>query len=310
MLVPGLAPGGKDDARLVALARALARARIAVLVPDIASLRELRAGPDNVGDIADALRYLGGDGRARWAPAASDDTAAAPVGVAAISYAVGPALLATLEPGMEGRVQFLVGIGGYYDMTASVAFFTTGWYRDQDGAWRHRAPNAYGKWAFVMANAARIEDAGDRTSLGARARRRLADLGAPIDDLVAGLGPEGRAVHALVTNEDRDRVPALIAGLPEPIRADLAALDLAGRDLSAAPPRVLLVHGRDDAIIPASESGRLAAALPAGATELILLDGLAHADLGQGPGAQGAVGDFLRMWRAAAWLIAVRDGAS
>jgi fermentation-respiration switch protein FrsA (DUF1100 family) len=300
VLVPGLATTGKDDARLVGLAVALARARIAVLVPDIASLRELRAGPENIAEIADALRFLGGGGRGMWT---TSEAEARPIGVAAISYAVGPALLATLEPDLAGRVGFLLGVGGYHDITASLTYITTAWYRDADGAWRRGAPNAYGKWAFVMANAARVDDPADRTSLAAMARRRLADLEAPIDDLVAGLGPEGSAVHMLVTNTDRARVGDLIAALPAPIRDDMAALDLAARDLSAAPP-ALLLHGRDDTIIPPSESVALAGALGETRAHLILLDSLAHADLGL-----DNLGDAYRMWRAAYWLLAARDGA-
>ncbi len=315
LLVPGLAETGKDDPRLVALAGSFARARIAVLVPDIASLRELRAGPENIREIAAGLRFLARDGRATWAMPPGAEPAEAtvgPVGIAAISYAVGPALLATLEPDLAGRIGFLLGVGGYHDIAASLTYITTGWYRDADGAWQEGAPNAYGKWAFVMANAGRVTDPADRTSLEAMARRRLADLDAPIDDLVAGLGPEGRAVHALVTNGARERVEGLIAALPRPIRDDMAALDLAGRDLSAAPP-ALLLHGSDDDIIPASESVALAAALAAAQiaapgpdrVRLILLDSLAHADLGL-----DSIGDGFRLWRAVYWLLARRDGAA
>src|SRR5262245_37730111 len=58
LLVPGLAPDGKDDRRLVDLAVVLARAKFAVLVPDIASLRAQRVSEENVRQIADALAYL------------------------------------------------------------------------------------------------------------------------------------------------------------------------------------------------------------------------------------------------------------
>lgn len=308
LLVPGLAETGKDDPRLVALAGSFARARIAVLVPDIASLKALRAGPENIREIAAGLRFLAEDGLGRWATPADGpqpaDATARPIGIAAISYAVGPALLATLEPGLAGRIGFLVGVGGYHDITASLTYITTGWHRDAGGAWRQGTPNAYGKWAFVRANAGRVASPADRTSLEAMARRRLADLDAPIDDLVAGLGPEGRAVHALVTNGARERVPALIAALPQPIRDDMAALDLAGRDLSTAPP-ALLLHGSDDDIIPASESVALAAALGPERARLILLDSLAHADLGL-----DSIGDGFRLWRAVYWLLAMRDEAA
>jgi fermentation-respiration switch protein FrsA (DUF1100 family) len=83
----------------------------------------------------------------------------------------------------------------------------------------------------------------------------------------------------------------------------MAALDLAARDLSAAPP-ALLLHGRDDTIIPPSESVALAGALGETRVRLILLDSLAHADLGL-----DSLGDAYRMWRAACWLLAARDGA-
>ena len=41
VLVPGVVPRGKDDPRLVALGRTLARAGFLVLVPDLANLRDL-----------------------------------------------------------------------------------------------------------------------------------------------------------------------------------------------------------------------------------------------------------------------------
>ncbi len=115
-----------------------------------------------------------------------------------------------------------------------------------------------------------------------------------------------------MTNGARERVEGLIAALPRPIRDDMAALDLAGRDLSAAPP-ALLLHGSDDDIIPASESVALAAALAAtqvaapgpDRVRLILLDSLAHADLGL-----DSIGDGFRLWRAVYWMLARRDGAA
>ncbi|MBX6320463.1 MAG: alpha/beta hydrolase, partial [Rhodospirillaceae bacterium] len=272
LLVPGLAPRGPADARLIPFARALSRAGFAVMVPDIAGFRAQRIGPGDVEAIAAALLAL-------------DDLRAGPrrrpLGVAAISYAAGPALLATMRPAARGKVDFLLAVGGYYDLTDVLTYFTTGYERDGPGQpWRRGRPNAYGKWVFVRANLDRIADLRDRTTLAAMADRRMADLGAPIDDLAATLGSEGRAVYDLIVNTDPERVPALAARLPAGLRADMAALDLEGRDLSAAPPRILLVHGRDDPTIPAGESVALAAALPAGRAELVIIDSLAHVDLG------------------------------
>ena len=54
----------------------------------------------------------------------------------------------------------------------------------------------------MLSNTERLDDRRDAAALDAMARRKLADLDADIADLAAGLGPEGRAVYALVVNRD------------------------------------------------------------------------------------------------------------
>jgi hypothetical protein len=299
LLVPGLAPDGKDDRRLVDLAVVLARADFAVLVPDIASLRAQRVSGENVRQIGDALAYLV---RARSEILPASD-GAAPIGIAAISYAVGPALLATLEPELRGSVDFMVAVGGYYDVEAVVTYFTTGFYRD-GGAWTKGTPNDYGKWLFVSANADAIMDMRDRITLRAMAGRRMADGNADIDDLIPLLGPEGRAVHALLANEDPDQARRLITALPDRLLRNLTALNLRGRDLANAPRSVILIHGRDDRIIPVSESLELGSALPAERGHLYVVERLAHADLEPGDWQ-----DVVTLWQAAYRLLRLRDGA-
>jgi pimeloyl-ACP methyl ester carboxylesterase len=292
VLVPGLAPAGRDDPRLGALARSLAARRFAVLVPELPNLRAQKVAASDGADIASAVRHLLTRPQGR-----------APVGIMAISYAAGPAFMAALEPDIRDKVAFVVAVGGYYDLPAVVTFFTTGHFRAPgETDWHQAEPNAYGKWVFVQANAERIERPFDRVALSAMARRKLADLAAPIDDLEQGLGPEGAAVVALLRNSDPDRVPALIATLPAAIRDDMAALDLARRDLGQLRARVVLVHGRDDAIIPYTQSLALAAALPPGQARLEVLGSLAHADLGP-----GGLFDLVRLWRAAYALMRERE---
>jgi len=87
------------------------------------------------------------------------------------------------------------------------------------------------------------------------------------------------------------------------VRTDLAALDLSRRDLSQLDARLLLVHGRDDPIIPSSESEALAAAAP-DETALYVVDSLAHVELDP----SGLVDGF-RLWRAVYRLLAERDAA-
>jgi pimeloyl-ACP methyl ester carboxylesterase len=295
VLVPGLVPEGKDDPRLVAFAGTLARARFAVFVPELPGFRAQRASPADAAVVARAVAGLAGCFGPESRPA---------LGLAAISYAVGPALLAMLDHDNARRVRLALAIGGYHSVEAAVRFFTTGRYREEaDGPWLYRPPNDYGKWVFVLANAERLQDSEDRRLLAGIARRKLRDPDADVAPAASQLGTEGRHVLALIDNPDPDLVAALMAALPLPLRNDLEALDLAARDLSGLDARFILIHGRDDPIIPASESRALAAALPSGRTGLYVIDSLGHVELGP-----KGLHDAARLWRAAYDLLAGRDG--
>lgn len=273
VVVPGASPQGRDDPRLMVFAGALTRSGFEVLVPEIPNLRRLVLQPADTRIVADAIRHLHerreGEGG---------------LGVSAISYAVGPALLATLEPDTREMADFLIGIGGYYDSTAVITFFTTGYFRGpENGAWQYLEPNTYGKWVFVRSNLHGIESARDRDYLWEIADRRLRDPDAPIEDLAGRLGTEGRAVLALLENDDPERTPGLLEALPEGVRSSIVALDLSRQPIADGSPRLLLIHGRGDAIVPYVESVRLARAVDPDETgeraRVYLLDGLAHVDM-------------------------------
>ena len=158
VLVPGAARLGKDDPRLVAFARTFARAPFCGSGARIPNLRTQRLSPDDARPVAAAIRHLA----SCFEPAEHPS-----IGLAAISYAAGPALLAALAPTTADRIGFVFVIGGYYDVEAVLTFFTTGYFRDgPDGQWRHREPNAYGKWVFVRSNAARLASPEDQARTG------------------------------------------------------------------------------------------------------------------------------------------------
>ena len=216
------------------------------------------------------------------------------MGLVAISYAAGPALLAALRQ----PVRFLLSIGGYHDITGMVTFLTTGDYR-LNGHWRHSEPNTYGKWIFVKSNAGRLSSAREATQLAAIAEAHLNNQAPPS----SRLGPEGRAVMALVNNGDRSRVPALIADLPPAIQADMAALDPARADLESLRARLLLVHGTDDDMVPYSESLDLARRLGPMRASLTVVDGLWHVD------PDFSLADRLALWDMAMELLELRDAS-
>jgi pimeloyl-ACP methyl ester carboxylesterase len=292
VVIPGLTPYGKDDPRLAAFAESLARSRFLVLIPEIASVRALRVSAADSAIIADAIEEL-----ARRFAGGADRS----VALVAISFGAGPALLAAGETPAGRLVRFVVTIGGYYDIDAAIGFATTGAYRTADGNWVREAPNDYGAFVFLRGNAERVRDPADRALLAAIADRRLADPAADLADLVARLGPEGRAVYALVANRDPLLVPMLIGRLPEAMRIELHRLDLKDRPLPFLAGPAFVVHGEDDAMIPAGESVKLAVALGPRA-ELYLIERFAHVDAGT-----STIGDSLRLWNAVIRILEERD---
>ncbi len=278
LLIPGVAQKGKDDPRLVAAAYTLARVRFAVLVPDMPGPRAFKVRASDVREIADAFSYL--VSRADLVPKGR-------AGIGAFSYAVGPAILAALEPDIRERVGFLLGVGGYHDLQRTVVFFTTGYYRmeetvsgsGQTPRWRHMEPNPYAKWIFALSNAELLPDPADRDIFQKIARNMLREPDLDVAQDVARMGPEGQALYQLLTNTNPERVPTLLDQQAAPIRAQLAALNPAQHDLSRLKARVILLHGRSDDMIPYTESISLARALPAEQVRLFIIDGLAHVDI-------------------------------
>jgi fermentation-respiration switch protein FrsA (DUF1100 family) len=302
--VPGAVPLGKDDPRLVAFATTLARAGFAVLAPDLAGFRELRIRPADVREVADAFAWLAD--RPELAPAGR-------AGMAAFSYSVGPALLAALGDDIRERVRFVVGVGGYHDLPRAMRFFTTGWY-EHEGRWQRITPDDTGRMVLVYSSLDYLADgAADRTLFDRMVAQRMRDSRADLAPLAMQLSEGARAVYDLAVNPDPARFGELYARLPAAMRADIGRLDLARRDLGALEARLLLVHGRNDNLIPWPESLALAAAVPEGQARVFLIRRvLGHVDLSVSSLVSWRfwredLPDLWRLWRVIDLLLAERE---
>jgi acetyl esterase/lipase len=277
VLVPGVAREGKDDRRLVALAKTLARAGFAVLVPDIRGLRAYKVRAGDVREVADAFTYLAA--RPELAPAGR-------AGVAGFSYAAGPVLVAALQAEIRDKVRFVMTVGGYYDLRQVITYFTTGYHSvpPADTFRRSRlskidiSPNPYAKWVFTLSNLDLLERDTDRRILQQAAFEFLEGVETPAEVPVEQLAPDAQAFYRLLINEDPEQVPHLYEQLSPPILAQLEALNPADHELSSLEARAILLHGRSDNMIPYTESIALARALPADRVRLFLIDGLVHVD--------------------------------
>lgn len=270
VLVPGAVPEGKDHEQLVAFANMLARLRFAVLTPEMSGYRDLRIGPQHAREVADAFIHV--SSREEWSPGGR-------AGIGAFSYAAGPALLAALEDDIRDRVRFVLAVGGYYDVRTAIGFLTTGYFED-NGVQRHLEPNEYGKMVFIRSARDHVRSATDRARLDAMVSARLRDPSADLSALAAGLGSEGRSIYRLLSNTDPGQIGPLLAELPSGILTTLDALTLSNKPLSMLKARLLLVHGKDDRLIPYTESLALGAAAPPGRSQVFVFHRiLGHVDL-------------------------------
>ena len=221
VLVPGVVKNAKDDPRLVAFATTLARARFAVVVPELAGFRALQVHASDAAEIGAAFSFLAG--RRDLAPAGR-------AGIIALSYAVGISVLAAMDERIRDQVRFILGVGGYYDITGTITFLTTGYFR-QDMQWQRLEPDPYSVRVFLESSKNSLQDPADAAVLESIEELRTDNPTADTSSLAFRLGPEGRALHDLLRNVDPLRAPALIARLPRALQSALSQLNLSNKDL-------------------------------------------------------------------------------
>jgi pimeloyl-ACP methyl ester carboxylesterase len=249
VLVHGLTPDGKDDARLTRAAELFARLGFDVAVPTIPGLTRLRMRPEDVRPIVATL--------------AARRRSAVVVGV---SVGAGLAMLAAADEAVRDRVSLVLSLGGYASAIELVRFHLTGEFSYGEARGRAAHDPAIVR-AFVAAN----EDLLDPSAREALASMDRARVSRAIDEL----SPDVRRLLDALSPEQTVRR----------IRAPL-----------------ILVHGRDDPVVPYSETLRLADARPRG-TRVVLVEGLSHVERGSRP--------LLRLREAVAlWSVIYRLAAA
>lgn len=269
----GLTYHGKEHASLRRLARALAAAGTAVLVPDLPEWRALRVAPGpTVETIKAAVLEL--DDRGITEPGR--------VGVVGFSFGATQALIAASDPSLEGHLAGIAAWGGYAELRAVVRFLFLGDH-ELDGRSYRRDPDPYGRWILAGNYLGLLEEYSDddalpRALLGlAReaGRRSIMSWDPALDpvkaEVRARLAPTHRDVFDLIapptdvvlTGEQRARLTALTERMLVAALAVDPLLDPAPY-LPAVPVPVFLAHGKDDRLIPWTEMVRLQRALPAG----------------------------------------------
>ncbi|MBX2799288.1 MAG: hypothetical protein KTR31_16555 [Myxococcales bacterium] len=235
LMLHGLARHAHRDPRLVRLATALTAAGMAVVSPRIEPLAQLRLKPLASPTIAATLRSV----------LADDTLDCSSVGILAPSYAGGQAMAAAATPELRQHVSGLMLIGAYHDARALLRHLLV-----------EATADPYGRLILLRRFLDEVGELTDGIALAIHT-----DLTDSIDQteqlpqVLRDLTPHDRE-HFLTLRDDaaaRSRLcERLLADHAEAV--DALSVTHAIPDLLAP---VTLFHGRNDLVIPPTESARL-----------------------------------------------------
>ncbi len=279
VLASGATPQGKDDPRLVRVARSLAGANRTVFVPQLELRRQVFVWSDVRALIASVQvlhRMTGGT-----------------VGMVGFSYGGSFSIIAAEDPRIAEEVAFVAVFGSFDRLLSVVQGVTTGatTYGGRVVPW-HTVPEATG----IMDRAAE--------GLLPRAQREPLVLALSARD-PSGLGPGTRAVYDLLENRDPRRTVPLAAALPESFRAELDRFSPATAIRRLRAP-VFVMQSRDDPATPPTEALALHASVPG--SRLILLRYYLHVSPpGAGTPIVGRLADGWGAVRFVSWVLAAQE---
>jgi dienelactone hydrolase len=298
VVFPGVHGGGRDEPRLALLCGRLAATGLTVVCAPLPELRQFVITPRSTDAIEDVTRWT------------TENRLLAPngrVGMAAVSFAGGLALVAAGRPSLDGRLDVVLSVGGYGDLGRVLRFLCTGVLPDGT----HLTPHEYSLAVIALGAVERLAPP-DQTAGLERGIRLYLD--ATVDET-----PAGRVKAAAMLQEARDLVPtlaepsrSLLTAVLDRDRATLGRALLPWIDELAAPAAlspersrpstapIFLLHGRDDNVIPASETPLLADYLSRQGHPVrwLLTPLVSHATLLGGPTAAARDGwALVRFWK-------------
>ena len=249
----GINPAPRDDRRVVNLGHALARSGFVAMFPWSASLIGKRISPDEPDNLVRAFEYL------RGLQYVDQDR----VGMGGFCVGASLLLVAACDPRINERVNFVSAFGAYYDMRDMLKQISShrSFYDRTAEPWH---PNRLTEEVFTNQLIEGLEGEMDRAILS----NIFIEKGATERPALDGLSSEGQGVYRLLSpvanhEEQRptlDEADRLVRALPFPLleqQAKISPCAVIG-NLKA---KLLIAHDREDDLVPAEESRRLADAI-------------------------------------------------
>jgi pimeloyl-ACP methyl ester carboxylesterase len=240
VVVHGMHELGIDEPRLVNFARALAGSGFFVMTPLVPGIADYRVESVSADVIGTAVQSF------------AEELSVPRVGVLAISFSGGLALLAAGDPQYARSFAWVASVGGYYDLAHVLRFFANGDAVRPDGTVEHHAPHEYGPLIVIYDEPADFFPPQDASLAHESLKLLLAGKGEESERLTAKMSPSGQRVMQDIYHKQRQTLaPAILAEVDKQ-QDDLAAASPAGHLRFIQVP-VLLLHGSDDTIIPPTE---------------------------------------------------------
>lgn len=264
LIVPGLHPDGIFDRRFTAFAETCAESGFQVVAPDIVEFRNFNITGNSLTGLRNVMTAL-----PHHLPGGTMDR----IGLLGISYGAGPAFLLAAER----RFDFVVSIGGYYNLLHALEYSFTG--SHQGGP--RRKTHEWGRLIFALNHLQEVAAHRDQEILGRSLSLRLKlqvkeaellekELSAAgkelLDGILGGLTESQKNTFIEISNSQKEKAAALS---PEQI---LSRIDPA--------TRIYLLHGTNDDSIPYEETIELNAALKGAGFEprSLITPALTHVD--------------------------------
>ena len=237
----GAAPRARDDPRVVRLATALARSGIVVMIPELRNLTRDVIVPQEIEDLVAAFRYL--RSQQYVDPQRS--------GIVGFSIGAGLAVAAAADERIRSDVNFLLSVGGYYDLWDVIAAATTRTiYNDgQAEPWQPRPKTIAVLERSLIHN---LDDPDERRLF---TRHFLQDDPSAIVD-GGNLSPDAAILYEILSNSDPSRTQELLARLPPQNLAILRQVS-PKTYIQALDTEFFIMHDRNDRWLPYVESRRL-----------------------------------------------------
>ncbi|MGI8940476.1 MAG: alpha/beta hydrolase family protein [Actinomycetota bacterium] len=274
LFVPGATLDGRDDARVIEAATALAGAGRRVFVPEL-DLYERTFRARDVERLVASISAL-----------SSDDER---IGVVGFSYGGSLALLAAQDPTTHGRIAYLATFGAYFDLLHLLQGVTTG-STILDGE------------AVIFPTVPEARDIlTDATVLLASDRFADEVAGALDGDDSDDLSEGADAIVELLSNRDPRRTEELAGNLPGRFRATLDRFSPATAIEQLDAP-LFILQSKKDAATPWTEAVLLERSVKD--SRLVLLNHFSHVDP---PGLGGWLGDGPKTWWWLSWVLAAQE---